>query len=389
MAEEWVASISDVAPDGYEVTRLESAKDAISRLLMRKLAIKDGGDLGSIDSEFDDIDILVVDYDLVHLDGDGSRTTGEGVARLARNFSNCGVAVVMNQFKGTQFDLGMRGHLESHADLNIDAELIGTPSLWKTVSPAAGTLNPTTWTPLESILASGRSLKELLGKSKFDQQILPSLGLDEDALVELSDTAYGFLNVEAETSEQLLKTTLEHFLKRNLDEDVYQPLADASPEFLFGFASFRLRKWLERAVLRPMDVLIDIPHLIDRLPFLIDADKADVTQSESWTAACLNPNELLKWDAIDKFFNPAASAVLGKQVFNWYLVSENDEIGDLQDKFLQNDAEKFHLVEDTSRFVPVDSLTRFRADFHNFGDRRAIEKIPGISYGPQRRMRFG
>jgi hypothetical protein len=54
----------------------------------------------------------------------------------------------MNQFKGPQFDLGMRGHRDSFADVNIDANLVGRASLWEDLTPQDGQFDPTTWTPL-------------------------------------------------------------------------------------------------------------------------------------------------------------------------------------------------------------------------------------------------
>ena len=70
--------------------KINNATKEISNLLARKKSVDDGDSPSDIDSEFDSIDILVVDYDLVHLDDDGGRTTGEGIARLARSFSRCG-----------------------------------------------------------------------------------------------------------------------------------------------------------------------------------------------------------------------------------------------------------------------------------------------------------
>ena len=78
IAEEWVAAIRGVVPAHFDVDRIPAAKDEVSNLLLRKLAVEDGTDPLVPPSKFDEIDILVVDYDLLHLDNTGSRTTGEG-----------------------------------------------------------------------------------------------------------------------------------------------------------------------------------------------------------------------------------------------------------------------------------------------------------------------
>lgn len=389
MAEGWVTAIGNVT-HGYDIERMPSAKEEISKLLARKIAAEKEQDPTAAPCAFDDVDILAVDYDLLHLDDDGSRTTGEGVARLARTFSSCGVIVVMNQFKGPQFDLGMRGHLDSHADLNVDATLIGRPALWHELEPAAGQFDPTTWTPLPSLLAAIRALATDLETAGLDAAIMDQLGLPEAALAELSDTAFGFVDSKAETTEQLAKVTLRGFLSQALrDETLLKALEAHSPKTLFSFAAFRIAKWLERAVFRPMDVLVDGLHLVDRLPFLMDPAKIDVANPDSWHKAASDPTEFLRWDILAKYRNERASTYLGRTVFDWYRLAGDDQIDELQDAYIAADAVRFFLAEDTSRFVAREAVTRFRADFHNFGDRRAVEKLGDITYGPMRRVTFG
>jgi len=388
IADSWVKDISD-ALDSADVARMDSAKDEISKLLNRKIAVEDKSDPHIHSTEFDEIDVLVVDYDLLHLDGAGSRTTGEGVARLARTYSTCGAIVVMNQYRSAQFDLGMRGHLESFADLNVAAELIGSTPLWRPVEPYAGTFNPTIWRPMPTLLSAARSLAESLSGAGYDAPICDLIGLDLEAATELSDTAFGFLSSKAQTAEDLRKVTLREFLTQSLDPKISGSLIETMPDELTNYAAFRIAKWLDRAVLRPMDVLIDVPHLIDRLPFLILSDKSDVGDPKAWIKATLDPENLLDWDLLSKYINERASSALGRQVFNWYQLSGDSKIDDLQDEYLEKENVRFHLAEDTSRFLPSEKLTQYRADFHNFGDRRAIEKLSSITYGPQRRMRFG
>lgn len=389
IADEWVAAIQNVT-EGFDVARMENAKEEVSNLLRRKLAAEKGENPMAIPCGFDEIDVLAVDYDLLHLDDDGGRTTGEGVARLARTFSSCGVIVVMNQFKGAQFDLGMRGHLDSYADLNIDATLIGSAALWRDVVPADGQFDPTTWTPLPTLFAATRSLGAALKEAGFDAEIMAVIGLPEVALAELSDTAFGFVAVEAETADQLAKVSVRDFLRRALNDHVsLETLEEYAANVLFDFAAFRIAKWLDRAVLRPMDVLVDCAHLVDRLPFLMAADKIDVTDPTNWVAAAVDPMNLLRWDILEKYCNKDASAALGRTVIDWFRLSGDDEIDKLQDEYLAADSVRYFLAEDTSRFVKKDALTRFRADFHNFGDRRAIERLSTIKYGPMRRVSFG
>ena len=388
IAEEWVGAIKAVAPDDYDVARMETAKDEVSTLLLRKIAVETGEDPLAHATDFDDIDVLVVDYDLLHLDDAGSRTTGEGIARLARSLSKCGAIVVMNQYKG-QFDLGMRGHLDSFADVNIDAPLVGRAALWKRLDATTGEFNPTTWTPMPVLLDAARKLAATLAEKGIDAPVMPIIGLETAALAELSDTAFGFLSLKAQTAEELAAVTLRDFLQRSLDEGFVECLLTKAPEILFGFAAFRLVKWLDRAVLRPMDVLIDGLHLVDRLPFMIDPDKADVNDQAAWVKAASAPSSSLRWEQLKDYHNELASSALGRTVFDWFRLANDDKVDEMQDAYLESDPARYYLAEDTSRFVAKDALTRYRADFHNFGDRRGIEKLADVTYGPLRRIRFG
>lgn len=388
IAEEWVGAIKAVVPDDYDVARIETAKDEVSTLLLRKIAVEKGEDPLAYATDFDDIDLLVVDYDLLHLDDAGSRTTGEGIARLARSLSKCGAIVVMNQYKG-QFDLGMRGHLDSFADVNIDAPLVGSAALWKRLDAAPGEFNPTTWIPMPVLLEAARKLGATLAEKGIDAPVMPLLGLGTAALAELSDTAFGFLSLKAQTAEELSAVTIREFLHRSLEEGFVECLLAKAPAILFDFAAFRLVKWLDRAVLRPMDVLIDGPHLVDRLPFMIDPTTVDVHDPAAWVKAAAAPSNSLRWELLKDYHNELASSALGRTVFDWFRLANDEKIDEMQDAYLESDPARYYLAEDTSRFVEKDALIRYRADFHNFGDRRGVEKLAGVTYGPLRRIRFG
>jgi hypothetical protein len=284
----------------------------------------------------------------------------------------------------------MRGHLDSFADVNVDAGLVGRAALWRDLEPAAGQFDPTTWTPLPKLFVSARGLSADFEEVGFDAKIMSVIGLPEAALAELSDTAFGFMNLKAETTDQLAKVSARDFLKQSLGDDGLVATLEAhAPKTLFDFAAFRVAKWLERAVLRPMDVLIDGEHLVDRLPFMIDPEKVDIANPVNWAKAAADPAGALRWNILAKYNNEKASAALGRTVFDWYRLAKDDEIDQLQDAYLAADQVRFFLAEDTSRFVERNAVTRFRADFHNFGDRRAIERLADITYGPMRRVSFG
>ena len=237
--------------------------------------------------------------------------------------------------------------------------------------------------------SAARNLSADLEGKGFDAEIVQMVGLPTEALAELSDTAFGYLSLEAKTAEELAKVSVRDFLKRSLGEEFVSTMSTHAPKILFDFAAFRVVKWLDRAVLPPMDVLVDGLHLIDRLPFMIDSEKVDATKPIEWAKAAAEPQTSLRWDLLEQYHNVQASRVLGQPVFDWYRLSNDENIDKLQDAYLDQQPERFFLAEDTSRFVARDALTRYRADFHNFGDRRGIERLGDVTYGPMRRVSFG
>ena len=83
------------------------------------------------DNLFDRAAIFLVDYDLLNADP-STYVTGEVTAYLVRCYSACGVIVGVNQFGENSFDLTLRNHPESYADLNIGANQLDNPGLWST-----------------------------------------------------------------------------------------------------------------------------------------------------------------------------------------------------------------------------------------------------------------
>src|SRR5579864_3344441 len=133
IARDWASQIEKVCPPDFTVESIaqEQLVEMISQLeARRKNARKPAGSRAeSTQNRFDDADILVIDYDLLDL-RDQTYLTGENVAYLARCYSRCGIIVGLNQFGPNDFDLSLKGHPESFADLNVGGEQIGNPGLW-------------------------------------------------------------------------------------------------------------------------------------------------------------------------------------------------------------------------------------------------------------------
>ena len=72
-AEEWKDRISAAVGDGHEVLRLSNPVTAIEQLVERKKLATVGKPFdAAVETVFDGVDVLVVDYDLIHIDPKGS-----------------------------------------------------------------------------------------------------------------------------------------------------------------------------------------------------------------------------------------------------------------------------------------------------------------------------
>ena len=384
LAAERVERIRKIAPrDYYEIRDAPSAKEvrgAVNVLLNRRKAVRAGQGYKRQKCLFDQ-NILIIDYDLIHVDDARAHHTGEGIGRLARMYSDCAVIVVFNQFSQFDFDLSLRGHLASHADLNLTVELLDKPGLW-TEPPWQG-FRPWSWQTLSKAVESQRA-RETTFRRSLDTSIVDTFGIEAEDALGMSDSAIGFIAPEARNFDELRAMTFRSFVSMTAGRDGKSLLSsDESAAVRFGAA--RIGKWLDREVLGPQDVLIDVPHLLQRFPFLLGEKMEDV---EAWNATIHQTNCLRKYIDDSYWFEPAGC--LSKPAV-WVRRLEADP----EFRKQRADFSNYSLVpdvvfmEDCSVFEDISLGKEFRAGFHNSFDRRHVRQCPGVRYGPQRRLSFG
>src|SRR4051812_10875557 len=94
--EDWAASIEDASGEAPEVMPLDVFADVVHELNRRHVEAAGSGEWSAGRGPgFDDVDILILDYDLRYL-VKGEFLTGETVAFLARCYSSCGLIVGLN-----------------------------------------------------------------------------------------------------------------------------------------------------------------------------------------------------------------------------------------------------------------------------------------------------
>ena len=383
VSDEWHQRVRAVVPPQYNIlTQPENAavQSAIKELFAREASARLGISRQRSRCMFDDAEILVLDYDLLYIDRENARHTGESIARLARAFSTAQVVVVVNQFRDAQFDLSLRGHFVSHADLNLDATLLDAPGLWAD-PPWNDGFRPWHWQTLFRAVDT-QAQRAAWVHDQWGERIVDAIGMRDDDIARLTDTAFGFIAPSSPDERQLRQRTFEDFVRQPSNGRHVAGFAEASRSDASRFASARIGKWLERLVLGPQDALIDMPHLIQRFPFLLGGD---VTDLEAWNEA-IHDGDFPSRLPAECLFEP--SDILSRPAVWSHRFENSDFVREHRRTFDFADVPPFVFLEDTSSFAHIDQAKQFRAGHHNAFDRRFAKCLAGFTYAPQRRLAF-
>lgn len=385
LANDWIEDIKKANGLSDGVERLDEPADKFSALLAR-IANEPGVQGATADAAncFDKADVLVVDYDLLQVGGDQTRHTGEEFARVARLYSDCGYIIVMNQFdEQSSFDLEMIGHLGSFADLNIGSQSIGSKMLWGTPRDGSA-FAPWYWPDISATIEGRRALADLLEK-RMDDSLLDVLDFPKDMASGLSDRAAGFLSGKAALPEDLAKITMRDFLKESPEHKEIERAAKSEAGRLTAFVVARLCKWYSRAVVGPQDLLVDVPHLVQRLPFVIKSDIGDPKNLDTWNKVVAEGADAIA-DVLQSAKFTGHKAWLGRDAYWWPKILEAPELEALRDSYDPDNFADAVFAEDASVFIPFEKATPFRAGFYNQYDVRYLSKFDGVNYAPGRRL---
>jgi hypothetical protein len=393
LAKGWAEEIRRKAGNGVTVERIEDPGNEFKKLLRR--IPRERRDIErEVESAFDKADILVVDYDLLEVDADQARHTGEGFARTARLYSDCGLVIVMNQFVNeAAFDLSLTGHLHSFADLNIDDRQVGLSTLWGAKRDGS-VFAPWHWPDLESALVQRRALIGRI-KDHLDHSLLEVIQFPVEMISRLSDRAFGFLFPlidglpgtfsQAENLKKLEALTVRQFLLSMNEHKEFERAIEANPTRAASAAAARIAKWYSRAVLAPQDLLVDVPHLLQRMPFLLRSDFGAFGQIKTWNDAIDAGPDALIGELRECEFAPSKEWT-GRTSYWWPKVSNHPKVMELRSEFDLSTFPDVVFAEDASCFIDEKEAVAFRAGFFNQYDIRYIKLFKDVHYGPARRL---
>lgn len=372
---------------GFEVTAMSPVDflEAIAGLESRQRRARDeqgsDEDLGENEHPFDSADMLLVDYDLVRLGSISSGATpaesGERVCYLARCYSLCGIIIGYNQFSYRQtFDLTLRGHLRSFADLNISMASAANSGLWGENYKG---FRPWSW-PLLRPACEKLNIRAEALVGRLDEPILATVGLDGPGIYpQLTREQLEFLtstsNPQAATFREFVKNSGNGLRPRDIG---------AGPIAVARIAAARIAKWLERSILPHQNILVDAPHLVARFPSLVRDEPTAATLNNTCRLAV--PRDELGLD--NEMLHSAefrAENWLTRPAWLWPSISGNELIAEVQDPWHIRDLE-FVFCEDVSRFRPIREATEFVAEVAPEFGRRYVQRVRDVSYEPAVRL---
>ncbi|UJH71736.1 hypothetical protein [Ornithinimicrobium sp. INDO-MA30-4] len=293
---------------------------------------------------------------------------GVEVAHLARAYSQVGAIVVVNQAaKRSTFDLTLTKTNTYVADAYITDDEFDNPGLW---DPAKTTgYRPWSWPDLCNLPAR---IAEAVDTWDLSHPVCAALGLEhlqEDWLlgqIESLDMVEG---------QELANMTFEDVALSPGFGLGLRPKEVAPDATRLRVAVCGVRRWLERVVVPAQNVLIDLPHLQQRNPWLLNGDRQEI---DAWNRVVGRwaPDEP---PVLPEAFNRSASQLLGRNVWNVRQVPPRPA-----GERVQPSDPVF--CEDTSLFVPMDSARGFLSNVEGSQARRYVSKVNGVTYSPPTRL---
>ena len=362
-------------------------------------------------AEFD-CDIVIIDNNLASLDIKGARLTAEAVAGFVRAFTNARYVVSLNKNPAVDYDLRyLVGDYQTQADLALNTHHLSNPALW-TGNPQDtddGFL-PWYWPVLGSV-SEKRHEQIVFIKNDIGSTIVKTLDFPQESVDYLSRHAVGTLTPTAIAEDIGMQdriplssvTFMDFFLHscRSLPayadrERLVRQASDGnelSREVVARVVAAEIDKWLRRDVLGPQDVLVDVPHLLMRMPFLLGDKVVDV---ERWHDSLtiteppfgMNQEIYNEYIADSRF---SKDRLMKSPCFWWPMLKENEALNDL---FFGSNGNWPDVVfcEDVSQFrnvTPSDEDTgpkEFAAEFEGSWRRRYASLLPCKTYSPKSRF---
>lgn len=369
-------------------------------------------------SIFDDYDIVLLDNNLSALEISGARLTAEAIAGYIRAYSKATYIISLNKNPDVDFDLRyLVGDYSTIADLALNTPHLQNKALWTgNLDDADSGFKPWYWPTLLSE-PTRRSEQIRFVKANFDAPVFEALGFDSELTHYISRHAIGTLSQDAlyqatDANDSATSvwpdeiTFVQFFLGRSRslaskDEraliGAYSSenggdLSSGGLEIVSRVVAADIDLWFRRDPIAPQDALVDVPHLLLRLPFLLGSR---VDEIEAWndTIAKPDPPFALGQDIDDGFLHTARlvhSMWSPSPAFFWPRLRDAPYRSEFDRASTTTPADVV-FCEDVSKFVyrkPAGGpdVVPFEAEFEGSWSRRYVARVVQKNYAPRSRF---
>ena len=354
-----------------------------------------------IPPELRKIDLAIVDNNLAELAFGGARLTAEGIIGYLRAFTDIPFFVSLNKNPHVDFDLKyLLGDHESIADLALNTSHLAKSRLWGDHS--GDDFAPWYWPRLPDA-AKRRKQQFTFVSENLDAPLWDALGFPSEAIDYLSRRAKGGLAPESSEEHDLRTVTFGQCFQvnRSLPPKARDTLLDFAGDgipwardAISRIAAAEIDRWIRKDILAPQEVLIDVPHLLSRMPFLLGQN---ASQLEKWNSAIAETGppfgldqELHEQHVSDTEFR--ASCWVPSPCFWWPKLKSDGELSRLFFESEENWPDAA-FCEDISAFVAIEpdnppAPTEFLADIEGSWPRRYIARQTrtSLNFSPRSRI---
>jgi hypothetical protein len=367
------------------------------------------------DVQFNDADIIILDNNLATLNSEGARLTAESFIGHIRTFASAPYIISLNKNPEVDFDLKyLVGDDQTQADVALNMKHLANPALWTgNQSTAVSGFLPWYWPRLDSVAERRRSQIQFV-LEHLDSPLLESLGFPDEAIPFLSRHAGGtlsstvvldatevkgvpireltFLQIFTETERSLpVQKERKELAKAASDNKLIQ-------EIIARDVAARIDLWLRKDVVGPQDALVDLPHLLVRLPFLLGDKASDVNEWNRAITIQTPPYGLEKelyeaHLANNQFSSDYDFWLPSTPCFWWPNLKARDDLNEYFFKAKEGEWADCVFCEDLSQFLPRvnengDSPVEFGTEFEGSWTRRYVAYIQDadIQYSPKTRL---
>lgn len=410
-----VASINSLGLPDVKVEGLcgEHGRDLDEEiaLLFQRVRHKLGetSDVPPDETKFDSADLVFLDNNLAYLSTGGVRFTAESIIGYVRAFTSAGYIVSLNKNPEVDFDLRyLVGDYASRADMALNERHVSSKWLWTREREASNRFRPWYWPKLISEPQRRREQIAFV-EAHLDDPIVVSFGFSPESIDLLSRHALGTLSPlseipaaggdEAKSVDKI--TFRDMFLASSRaipDEGDRSKLSELSnlsdiKRVIAQAVTSDVDLWIRRDIIGPQEVLVDVPHLLTRMPFILQ-NAAEISLwnkaiEETEAPFSLVENLFSKHLSSALFDMPAWSLV---PCFWWSQLQKDSALNQLFYEANQQWADAI-FCEDTSKFIDKfvssdDNPREFVAEFEGPWERRYVSGVRGFKYAPRSRFAF-